>query len=256
MLLHTEIKYYLGIALLLILGSLFSTSLALVGFALFLSAFALHATPGVRVLYRNMNAAAKVLSMLLLGIIILFPSLYLTAFLASSVIFLGSYFVALMLFTACRKLHRLLESRRKAAPYLPLILLLYLLVGSGLMVLARFTVYTFVANRSGKVLLFAGIVLGISFVSTAFKVLSSQRRKFLPRHPRELLLHAFLVLLFSFLAEATWEGILLLKTVANAGLVLFMFGIPLLQLWRMRHLPHESFPEITAAIFGDNSKSP
>ena len=241
-----ETIYYLFFAIVLTLFSFGNPSLALIGFSFFLTLLLL-LVPWVRKYYERLPLWSRILAIIILTIILFVPSYFITPFFSAVVVFLGSYFLMLLLFTVSQKVYMvLLEPRfRHKALLIPYF---YFIIGLTIVLVAQKATKEAVSRPSGTMMLLVGIMLGISFMGTTIRLLSSRSKKkqFLQQRTW---LFAFFIFLFSFLSRATGEGIILLKIVSNTGLVLFFFGLPLLKLWKHRKQPHQSLQEIVDSVF-------
>ncbi len=241
-----EVIYYLFAAVVIALFSWGHPPVALLGFSFFLTLL-LMMVPWVQKFYKQFSLWGKILAVGISTLILFVPSYFITPFFSAVVVFLGSYFLILLLFTVCQKVYMLLlepRLRRHAilVPYL------YFVVGLIIIFIAQKAIEEAIARPSGKMMALVGIMLGISFLSTTLRLLSSQSKKKQFLQQRTWLL-AFFIFLFSFLSRATGEGIILLKTISNTGIVLFLFALPLLRLWKNRKRQHQSMREIVESVF-------
>lgn len=242
-----EIIYYLFLAALLAFFSLGHTSIALLGFSLFLTLWLFLVVPRAQHFYNGVSFWKKVLIIGAVTLFLFVPSYFITPFFSSVIVFLGSYFMILLLFTVSKKIYTVVF-QSTLYRYAILIPYLYFVVGLIIIVVAEKATEEAITRPSGKIMLLVGIILGISFMGTTLRLLSAQAPK-KQLLQQKTLLFAFFIFLFAFLSRATGEGIIILKMISNSGIVLFLFGLPFFQLWKNRKKPQRSMQDIAHNVF-------
>ncbi len=245
-------KMYLLLSLLILLLSLAQPIIALFGVSLFLTLLICSSVSRLWAVLEHYDPVPRSISILFMSLLLFIPSFYITPFFNSLIILLSSYFLIVLLFKLSQKMYLYCQRKVEIEKYAYLAAIFYFAVGMLLLLNARVTLEALLTHPTGNIFVLVGLLVGISFISTGMRFITHRPKL----HERKLInsrniLFIFFIFFFSFLSGATFEGIVLMKIVSNAGLALFLFGIPLLRLWKQRKNPHYSMRAIVDSIYAE-----